>query len=63
MDPHLSADLIAKAKAMEDPYAARSMMLTAKTLFPKDFRVQFEAYQFEKTSGNYDEAAKSLSNL
>lgn len=61
----LSAEqyLIARAKSLTDPNAARAMILTAKTIFPKDFRIQFEAYLFEKQSGNYDEAAKSLSYL
>lgn len=78
--------LISRAKNAPDPNVAKAMILTAKTIFPKSFRIQvtkscswlgsssklirilflsfqFEAYQFEKASGNHDEAAKSFSYL
>lgn len=55
--------LIQRAKNATDPNVAKALILTAKTIFPKDFRIQFEAYQFEKTSGEIDEAAKSFSYL
>ncbi|XP_060526875.1 integrator complex subunit 10 [Cylas formicarius] len=46
-----------------DPYAAKAWMLTAKTLYPNNFSVQFEAYFIEKTAGNVKEAAKCFSDL
>lgn len=55
--------LISRAKSATDANVAKAMILTAKTIFPKDFRIQFEAYLFEKASGNHDEAAKSFSYL
>lgn len=55
--------LIQRAKAATDPNVAKATILTAKTLFPQNFKIQFTAYQFEKQAGNYDEAAKSLSHL
>uniref|UniRef100_A0A336LXP2 Integrator complex subunit 10 n=1 Tax=Culicoides sonorensis TaxID=179676 RepID=A0A336LXP2_CULSO len=55
--------LIQRAKAATDPNVAKAIILTAKTLFPQNFKIQFTAYQFEKQAGNYDEAAKSLSHL
>lgn len=44
--PSPDHSLIDRAKAMfqTDPWAAKAMVLTAKTLFSKDFLTQFEAY-------------------
>lgn len=64
MDPFSGEQyLIARARELKNPDAARAMILTAKTLYRSDFRIQFEAYLFEKSAGNFDEAAKSLSYL
>lgn len=55
--------LIQRAKAATDPNVAKAIILTAKTLYPQNFPIQFMAYVFEKQAKNYDEAAKSLSHL
>ncbi|OWR42425.1 integrator complex subunit 10 [Danaus plexippus] len=44
-------------------YSAKAWMLTAKTLFPTNFKIQFEAYLMEKQSGNVQEAAECFSSL
>lgn len=51
---------IQKAKASEDndPYASKAWILTAKSLSPNNFAVQFEVYKQEKAAKNYSEAAK-----
>ncbi|KAF7286708.1 integrator complex subunit 10 isoform X2 [Rhynchophorus ferrugineus] len=46
-----------------DPYSAKAWMLTAKSLYPNNFTVQFEAYLIEKDAGNVKEAAKCFSDL
>ena len=38
-------------------------MITAKTLFPKEFSVQFEAYAIEKAAGNVKQAGLLLKDL
>lgn len=43
--------------------SAKAWMLTAKTLFPTNFKIQFEAYLMEKQSGNIQEAAECFSSL
>ncbi|XP_028043164.1 integrator complex subunit 10 [Bombyx mandarina] len=57
--------IIAKAKDAQksDIFAAKAWMLTAKTLFPTNFKIQFEAYLMEKQSGNVQEAAECFSSL
>ncbi|XP_037049863.1 integrator complex subunit 10 isoform X2 [Bradysia coprophila] len=57
--------LISKAKLSQstDPFAAKAWILTAKTLYPNNFGVQFEAYLIEKSANNYEEAAKCLSYI
>ncbi|ETN63570.1 integrator complex subunit 10 [Anopheles darlingi] len=52
--------LIARAKESTDPYKAKAWIIAAKTLFPNDFGVQFEAYEIEKNANNFEEAAKCL---
>lgn len=44
-----------------DPSSAKSWILTAKTLYPNAFNVQYEAYLLERDSKNYEEAAKCFS--
>lgn len=67
VDPTLSDEdyIIAKAKDAQknDIYSAKAWMLTAKTLFPSNFKIQFEAYVMEKQSGNVLEAAECFSSL
>ncbi|WAR06027.1 INT10-like protein, partial [Mya arenaria] len=46
-----------------DPYAAKAWMLTAQSLFPHSFNIQFEAYSLEKLGKNSKEAAKLLEGL
>lgn len=57
--------LINKAKSAQksDPYAAKAWILAAKTLFPNNFGVQFEAYQQEKVAKNCLEAANCFSYI
>ncbi|XP_053679868.1 integrator complex subunit 10 [Anopheles nili] len=55
--------LIARAKQSTDPYKAKAWIIAAKTLFPNDFGVQFEAYEIEKNANNFEEAAKCLSYI
>ena len=48
--------LVHRARTMrsEDPYCSKSWMLTAKSLFPDNFSIQFEAYRlfcFHRNSG------------
>lgn len=51
---------IKKAKITEqsDPFASKAWILTAKSLTPNNFAVQFEVYKQEKAVGNAAEAAK-----
>ncbi|KAI4457963.1 hypothetical protein MML48_7g00011999 [Holotrichia oblita] len=53
----------AKIALTVDPVAAKAWMITAKTLYPNNFGVQFEAYRIEKTAGHLKEAAKCFSDL
>ncbi|KAJ8729448.1 hypothetical protein PYW08_001029 [Mythimna loreyi] len=57
--------IIAKAKDAQkyNIHSAKAWMLTAKTLFPANFKIQFEAYLMEKQSGNVQEAAECFSSL
>lgn len=46
-----------------DIYAAKSWLITARSLFPHSAKVQFEAYRIEKLSKNIKEAAKCFSEI
>ncbi|XP_058800068.1 integrator complex subunit 10 [Phymastichus coffea] len=46
-----------------DIYAAKSWLITAKSLFPHSAKIQFEAYRLEKLSKNVKEAAKCFSEI
>ncbi|CAK9821870.1 Integrator complex subunit 10 [Anthophora retusa] len=46
-----------------DIYAAKSWLITARSLFPHSAKVQFEAYRIEKLSKNVKEAAKCFSEI
>ncbi|CAG9099274.1 unnamed protein product [Plutella xylostella] len=67
VEPYLSDEdyIIMRAKEAQknNINSAKAWMLTAKTLFPTDFKIQFEAYLMEKQSGNVQEAAESFSSL
>lgn len=53
----------AKEAQKHNIHSAKAWMLTAKTLFPTNFKIQFEAYVMEKQSGNVQEAAECFSSL
>ncbi|XP_032675087.1 integrator complex subunit 10 [Odontomachus brunneus] len=53
----------AKEALPVDIYAAKSWLITAKSLFPHSAKVQFEAYHIEKLSKNVKEAAKCFSEI
>ncbi|XP_066594872.1 integrator complex subunit 10 isoform X2 [Prorops nasuta] len=53
----------AKDALSTDVYAAKSWLITAKSLFPHSAKVQFEAYRIEKLSKNVREAAKCFSEM
>lgn len=53
----------AKEALKIDPFSAKAWMLTAKSLYPNNFAVQFEAYLIEKAADNVKEAAKCFSDL
>ncbi|XP_074111966.1 integrator complex subunit 10 [Cotesia typhae] len=55
--------LRAKEAMSSDIYAAKSWLITAKSLFPHSAKVQFEAYRIEKLSKNVKEAAKCFSEI
>lgn len=57
--------LVARSKELrhKDPDRSKSWMLTAQMMFPKNFAIQYEAYQVEKTAGNATEAGKYLKHL
>lgn len=57
--------MIARAKEAQkhNIHSAKAWMLTGKTLFPTNFKIQFEAYLMEKQSGNVQEAAECFSSL
>ncbi|EDW50363.1 integrator complex subunit 10 isoform X1 [Drosophila sechellia] len=46
-----------------DPCAAMAWIITAKTLYPNAFNLQYEAYLLERDGQNYEEAAKCFSAI
>lgn len=56
---------IKKAKITEksDPFASKAWILTAKSLSPNNFAVQFEIYKQAKAAQNAPEAAKCFSHI
>ena len=65
---HISRDtdyLVARSRALceTDPYAAKSWMITAKLMYPKNFTIQFAAFSLEKEEVKAYEAAKYLKRL
>ncbi|XP_012214591.1 integrator complex subunit 10 isoform X2 [Linepithema humile] len=67
LDNQLSKEdyLIMRAKEAlpVDIYAAKSWLISARSLFPHSAKVQFEAYRIEKLSKNVKEAAKCFSEI
>jgi len=58
--------LVARAReaaARGQDWAAKTWMLTAKSLFPDNFGIQFEAYTTEKEAGNAKESAAFFQDL
>lgn len=53
----------AKLAEKDDPYTAKAWILTAKSLSPNNFDVQFEVYKQEKADKHYAEAAKCFSYI
>jgi len=47
----------------KDPDESKAWMLTANSLFPDTFSIQFESYTTEREAGNYKECAKCLQRL
>ncbi|KAL5019854.1 hypothetical protein ScPMuIL_002746 [Solemya velum] len=52
-----------RACIKSDPFAAKAWMITARTLFPGNFTIQFESYTLEKVGKNIKEAAKLLEEM
>lgn len=52
-----------KVAEKDDHFAAKSWILTAKTLFPNNFDIQYEVYKQEKAANNHAEAAKCFSHI
>ncbi|KAM7314720.1 integrator complex subunit 10 [Ixodes scapularis] len=46
-----------------DPYFTKSWILTAKTLFPDNFGIQYEAYCLAKDNSNIKEASSYLEDM
>ncbi|XP_004525165.1 integrator complex subunit 10 [Ceratitis capitata] len=57
--------LVCQAQKLKDTDApaAKAWLITAKTLYPKNFNLMFEAYKLEKEANNFEEAAKCFSNM
>ncbi|XP_019620271.1 PREDICTED: integrator complex subunit 10-like [Branchiostoma belcheri] len=60
-----SAWLVTRARdsLKSDPHAAKAWLITARTLFPGEFSVQYEAYSVEQAAGNTTGAAKMLYDM
>ncbi|XP_055958775.1 integrator complex subunit 10 [Patella vulgata] len=53
----------ARGYAKSDPWAAKAWLITARTLFPGSFLIQFESYQLEKGARNIKDAAVHLEDM
>ena len=65
---HISRDpdyLVARSRAQRetDPYAAKSWMIMAKLMYPKNFTIQFAAFSLKKEEAKAYESAKYLKSL
>lgn len=54
---------MARSCQKTDPYFTKSWILTAKTLFPENFGIQYEAYCLAADSGNIKEASGYLEEM
>ncbi|XP_017484051.1 PREDICTED: uncharacterized protein LOC108372795 [Rhagoletis zephyria] len=57
--------LVSQAQKLRstDCASAKAWLITAKTLYPNNFSILFEAYKLEKEANNFEEAAKCFSNI
>jgi len=57
--------LVMRARSFpkSDPYSTKAWLITAKSLFPGSFVIQFESYLVEKAAKNVDEAARHLQEM
>ncbi|KAH9507713.1 Integrator complex subunit 10 [Bulinus truncatus] len=57
--------LVMRARSFpkSDPFSAKAWLITAKSLYPQSFVIQFESYLVEKTAKNVDEAARYLQDM
>ncbi|XP_064651170.1 integrator complex subunit 10-like [Lineus longissimus] len=55
--------LRARQSLKTDPYAAKAWLITARTLYPLNFSIQFETYCVEKSERNLKESAKLLQEM
>uniref|UniRef100_A0A1I8M5R8 Integrator complex subunit 10 n=1 Tax=Musca domestica TaxID=7370 RepID=A0A1I8M5R8_MUSDO len=62
MDESYIIEQAKKFKAI-DIASAKAWIITAKTLYPNNFNVQYQAYQIEKEANNFEEAAKCFSYI
>ncbi|XP_048236906.1 integrator complex subunit 10-like isoform X1 [Haliotis rufescens] len=53
----------ARGFSKTDIFAAKAWLITARSLFPRCFLIQFESYQLEKSSKNVKDAAKHLEEM
>ncbi|XP_053952637.1 integrator complex subunit 10 [Anastrepha obliqua] len=57
--------LVSQAQKLRstDCASAKAWLITAKTLYPTNFSILFEAYKLERDANNLEEAAKCFSNI
>lgn len=53
----------ARELKVKDPFQSKAWMLTANSLFPDTFSIQFESYSNEKEAGHYKECATYYQKL
>ena len=53
----------AQASLRSDVHAAKAWLLTARTLYPRSFPIQFEAYNIEKSNKNVKEVATIIEEM
>lgn len=53
----------AQSLRKSDPSSAKAWILTAKTLYPNAFNVQYEAYLLERDAKNSEKAAEYFSTM
>ncbi|XP_041373547.1 integrator complex subunit 10-like [Gigantopelta aegis] len=53
----------ARGYSKTDHYSAKAWLITARSLYPRCFLIQFESYQLEKSAKNVKDAAKLLEDM